>query len=350
MTPCTFAIPGDHTRRTGGFIYERRLLEELRASGRAVRHLRLPDGGASPDDATRAAWRAALETLEPDAPLILDGLVFGAMRSEDLERIRPPVVAMLHHPMGLEHGLPASLARALLVQESANLRHVAHVVVTSAHTAQSYVAMGADPRRITVALPGFDAARGGTRRDAGPRILSVGLLAQRKGHDVLIEALRRIADLDWSAQIVGKTHDPAIAEALAAQIARSGLGARVTLSGELDDAALAEAFGTARLFALATRYEGYGMALAEALCHGLPIVSCAAGAVPDTVGAAALLAPPDDTEAFARHLRDVLSDAALRGMLEAASRARGAALPRWRDTAAVMSGVLDQLSALRDPP
>ncbi|EIE49550.1 glycosyltransferase, putative [Citreicella sp. 357] len=343
MTECVFAIPGDHARRTGGFIYERRLLEELQAAGRSVHHLRLADGGATPDAATRAAWRAALDPLPRDVPLILDGLVFGAMHTRDLARIKAPVVAMLHHPMGLEHGLPAALARRLMARETANLRQAAHVVVTSPHTARTYVAMGADPERLTVALPGFDGPLPQPRPEAGPNILSVGLLARRKGHDVLIDALARIADLDWTALIVGKTHDPAIAGALQAQIADTGLGPRLRLAGELSDAALAEAYSRARIFALATRHEGYGMALAEALRYGLPIVTCAAGAVPETVGGGARLAPPDDASAFAAHLRALLTDDAARAALAAASRALGRDLPGWADTARLVGRVLDRL-------
>ncbi|MCA1284261.1 glycosyltransferase family 4 protein [Salipiger bermudensis] len=347
MRACAFAIPGDHRQKTGGFIYQRRLLEELQASGRHVEHVRLPAeaAAAEQDVALRAEVAEVLEALPPDQPLILDGLLFAAMETAQLARLRCPVVAMLHHPMGMEQGLAPDLSRQLLAQEMANIRHAEAVVVTSPHTRQTYIGLGADPDRITVALPGYDGPRDLTGVEAGPRILSVGLLARRKGHDVLIRALARIADLDWSAQIVGKSFDPVVEAELRALIAETGLGGRVALAGELPDAALARAYREARLFALATRYEGYGMALAEALCHGLPIVTCAGGAVPDTVGQGALLAPPDDPESFADHLRRLLSDDAARAELARRARAEGRALPRWSDTAAIMGRVLDGIQA-----
>ncbi|MCA0942534.1 glycosyltransferase family 4 protein [Salipiger pacificus] len=346
MRACAFAIPGDLCQKTGGFIYERRLLEELRAAGREVHHVALPAaaGAALQGPAVRAQVARALEALPPHMPLILDGLVFGAMRPAALQRLSCPVVAMLHHPMGLEQGLAPQLARRLLAQETANLSQATRIVVTSPHTREAYIGLGADPERITVALPGYDGPRDRPRVEAGPGILSVGLLARRKGHDVLIRALAQIADLDWTARIVGKRHDPAVAAELSVLITELDLDARVELAGEISDAALAEAYSSARVFALATRYEGYGMALAEALCHGLPIVSCAAGAVPGTVGAAALLAPPDDPGAFAAHLRTLLESPVVRADLAARSRDRGQGLPRWRDTAAVMGRVLDAIS------
>lgn len=345
MKPCAFAIPGDHRQKTGGYIYERRLLEELAAAGWQVRHIMLPAEAASADQtpALRAEVEALLAALPPDLPLILDGLAFANMRTEALARLACPVVAMLHHPVGLEDGLAPDVSQQLLAQEAANLAHAAHVVVTSGHTRQTYIKLGADPARITVALPGYDGPRDLPQEDAGPRILAVGLLARRKGHDVLIRALAQIADLDWTARIVGKAYDPAVGAELAALIAELGLGARIELAGELVDDALVGAYRSARIFALATRYEGYGMALAEALCHGLPIVTCDTGAVPDTVGDAALLAPPGDADAFAAHLRLLLTSEQARGDLAARARKLGRALPRWPDTAATMGSVLDAL-------
>lgn len=344
MRACAFAIPGDHRQKTGGFIYERRLLEGLQASGRPVRHIVLPAESAAAEQSPEVrAEVARLLSLPPDLPLILDGLVFAAMPTEALGRLACPVVAMLHHPMGMEDGLAPALSRRLLAQEAANLAHAAQVVVTSEHTRQTYIRLGADPARITVALPGYDGPRNLPRVEAGPRILSVGLLARRKGHDVLIRALAQVADLDWTARIVGKTHDPAVAADLAALIAGLGLAGRIELAGEISDEALSEAYRSARIFALATRYEGYGMALAEALCHGLPIVTCDTGAVPDTVGDTALLAPPGNAEAFAAHLRTLLTSQPARRDLGERSRRLGRRLPRWPQTAAIMGTVLDAL-------
>lgn len=344
MKACAFAIPGDHRQKTGGFIYERRLLEELQASGREVCHIALPaEAAGAEQSAAVQAEVARLLVLPRDMPLILDGLAFAAMPTETLARLPCPVVAMLHHPMGREDGLEPGLSRRLLAQEAANLAHAAHVVVTSEHTRQTYIGLGADPARITVALPGHDGPRDLPRAEPGPRILSVGLLARRKGHDVLIRALGQVADLGWTARIVGKTHDPAVAADLAALIEGLGLAGRIELAGEISDTALSEAYRSARIFALATRYEGYGMALAEALCHGLPIVTCDTGAVPDTVGDAALLAPPGDAEVFAAHLRTLLTSDSARRDLGERSRRQGRALPVWPETAAIMAAVLDAL-------
>jgi glycosyltransferase involved in cell wall biosynthesis len=348
MTPAAFAIPGDIAQLTGGFLYERHLLEALRRSGRAVTHVQLPAGfpDASAEEAAEA--RGTLTALPAQTPVILDGLVFGSIEPTTLKAMRAPIIAMLHHPLGLETGLSAARARHLLAREAENLTLAAHVVVPSPHTAQILqTEFGVDPSRISIALPGFERpAAVATPRRRPPLILSVGLLAARKGHDVLLQALAQITDLDWQAEIVGKAHDPAIASALSAQRDALGLDERVRFSGVLARPDLDQRYRAAHMFALATRYEGYGMVFGEAMLHGLPIVTCHTGAVPDTVPeGAGLLVPTDAPEAFAQALRSVLSDPAQHRAMSHASAAAGARLPTWDDTAAVMGRVLDTVGA-----
>ena len=345
--PAAFAIPGDLSTRTGGYNYERSLLHALQASGRDVAYIRLGDSFPHPTPQDSAHALRALQALPPERVLVLDGLVFGSIDTEGLARVRAPVVAMLHHPLGLEAGLAPDRAAALIARETANLRLAAHVAVPSPHTARILAAdFGVAPERITIALPGFD--RPGpavTARAEPPLILSVGILCERKGHDVLLEALARNADLPWQAEIVGLTHDPAVETALRRQRAALGLEGRVRLAGCIPDTALERLYSGARVFALATRYEGYGLVFSEAMLHGLPVVTCAVGAVPETLPeGAGILVAPDDPAAFAAALRRMLTDPALHTACSARARAAAADLPRWSDTAAVIGDVLDRLA------
>lgn len=346
--PAAFAIPGDLHRRTGGFIYEARVLREL-AAGRPMRHVELPAGFPDPTAVEMAAAVARLTALPEAEPVILDGLVYGAIDTGGLARVAAPLIAMIHHPLALETGLPPERARHLHRTEAANLALAAHVVVPSAHTARILATdYGVEAARITVAPPGFDRPpAGGAAKDTPPLILSVGLLAERKGHDVLLAALGRIRLLPWRAEIAGPVHDAGVAAALVAQRDALGLAGRVTFRGSLDAAALEDAYARATIFALATRYEGYGMVLSEALLRGLPVVSCRTGAVPDTVpDGAGILVGVDDAVGFAAALERLLTDAPFRAGLTAAAAAGGAALPGWADTAAVIGGVIDRLGRL----
>ena len=339
------AVPGDLKTRTGGYIYDARLLDELRAQGRDVAHLALPGGFPVPDDAAMAGALAQLQAVPEDRPVIIDGLALGALEPEGVARIRAPIVALIHHPLALETGLSPEQAAHFARVEAANLARAAHVMVPSPHTAEVLVRdYGVPEARLTVARPGIDQPDAPPAPSAPPLILSVGVLAPRKGHDVLLRALAQLTDLEWNAVIVGKAHDDTTWPELASLRGELLLSGRVNFEGELSRDALAERYRAASIFALATRYEGYGMVFSEALVHGLPIVSCRAGAVPDTVPEeAGLLVPVDDPEAFAAALRGLLDDPAQRARLAEAARRHGAALPGWADTAALFGAVLDAL-------
>lgn len=178
-----------------------------------------------------------------------------------------------------------------------------------------------------------------------PLILAVGSHSPRKGHDILLRALAGLTDLEWQAVIAGAVGDDGYSTGLGRLIDELSLSDRVSLFGPRSDDELTELYCQASVFALATRYEGYGMVFAEAMAYGLPIVSCDTGAVSDTVATGAgLLVPVDDVDSFSRALRQVLTDPVVSRTLGRASAEAGAALPSWEDTASLVEGVLEKVA------
>jgi glycosyltransferase involved in cell wall biosynthesis len=113
------------------------------------------------------------------------------------------------------------------------------------------------------------------------------------------------------------------------------LGNRVDVASE---------YVQADLFVLPSLFEGYGMAFAEALSFGLPIIAARAGAVPDVVpDAAGLLVPPADSHSLALALRSLLENSALRIQLQTGARNAAANLPRWQDTASCVDQLIRRL-------
>jgi len=339
-----FAVPGDIRTLTGGYLYDRRLADALAASGLDLRHLTFGDSFPAPTASDMADALSQLADLPPQCPVIVDGLAFGALDTARLSDLRAPLVALVHHPLALEPGLPPDRIRQMAARETANLALARHIVVTSPHIARLLeTTYGVARHRISIAQPGFalpPVARS-VPRETPPLILSVGILARRKGHDILLRALSEIVDLDWQAEIVGRAHEPDTARALHDLRDSLGLAARVRLSGEVPQPTLDALYRKASLFALATRYEGYGIVFGEAMGHGLPIIATRAGAVPDTVpSGAGLLVAPDDWVAFADALRRLLGDADLRGVCAAAARHGAEHLPTWADCALVVADAL----------
>lgn len=345
-----WAIPGDLDTPTGGYAYDRRVMEALRDGGREIRVAHLGDSFPQPTAADLADVSRQLGTVPPSTIVIIDGLAFGALDTATLESVSAPIIALVHHPLAFEGDLAEGRREKLMLSERENLARASAIIVTSPSTGRLLVdEYGVEPERITVAEPGTDQPRLPHQPATPPLILSVGSQSPRKGHDVLLEALGQARDLPWRAVIVGSARDESYAQQLLSLCETLGLNDRVTLTGVLDTDELDKLYSQATVFALATRFEGYGMVFAEAMAHGLPIVSCNAGAVADTVAeGAGLLTTPNDPGAFSAALRSVLSNNTLRQSMTDASLTAGEQLPSWKHTAKIVASVADRLETQRD--
>jgi glycosyltransferase involved in cell wall biosynthesis len=344
-----FAVPGDLATPTGGYAYDRRMIAELELLGWRIDLLNLGEGFPWPSEATRMAAQAQLLAIEAGRIVVVDGLALGVLPEAASQLAgRDPLLGLVHHPLALEFGLSAAQADALRRSERAALAAVQHVVVTSPATARLVASdYGVPAERITVAMPGSDPVRPTQASKDGPvRLLSVGSVVPRKGYDVLIAALATLTDLPWRLTIAGdRTRDPDASAQLDADIARHALGNRIALLGAIAPERLTALYSEADAFVLASRFEGYGMAYAEAVAHGLPIIGTDAGAIPDTVPAeAGLLTAPGDVPALAQALRSLIGDADLRQRLAAAARAAAPQLPSWQQSAQIFARALERLA------
>jgi glycosyltransferase involved in cell wall biosynthesis len=344
-----FAVPGDLATPTGGYAYDRRMIAELGDLGWRIDLLDLGEGFPWPDEATRAAAQTRLLAMPAGRCIVIDGLALGVL-PETASRLagRNPLLALVHHPLALEWGLSATQADALRAGERAALAAVTGVVVTSAATARLVASdYGVPAERITVARPGSDPApMSQGSQDGIVRLLSVGAVVPRKGFDVLIAALASLTDLPWRLTIAGdRTRDRNATARLDADIARHALGDRIAGPGAVSPQHLAALYAEADAFVLASHFEGYGMAYAEAVAHGLPVIGTSAGAIPDTVPPdAGLLVGPGDIPALARALRRIIGDADLRRRLASAARAAAPQLPSWRNSAEILARALETLA------
>jgi glycosyltransferase involved in cell wall biosynthesis len=344
-----FAVPGDLATPTGGYTYDRRIIAELPALGWQPQALDIGEGFPHPTAAVRAAARRRLTQLSAAWPVVIDGLAFGALAEEAAALAATHrIIALVHHPLALETGLSESEAAALRASERAALVHAREVVVTSPSTARLLSAeFGVPPERLSIVQPGTDRIHERPRAgDSAVELLAVGSVVPRKGYDVLVAALGKISELAWRLTIAGdRDRSRETARALDAEIARLGLGERISFTGAVARERLMALYTAADLFVLPSRFEGYGMAFAEAIAHGLPVVGTRAGAIPETVPAGAgMLVPPDDSEALAAVLRALIEDAGERERLAAGARAAAEALPTWPEQAARFAQVLERLA------
>ena len=344
-----FAVPGDLATPTGGYGYDRRMIAELRDIGWEIDLLDLGEDFPSPSETTRAAALTRLLGVPTGRAIVIDGLALGVLPEAALQLAgRNPLLALVHHPLALEWGLSLAQAETLRASERAALAAVKGVVVTSTATARLVASdYGVPAERITVARPGSDPAplaKGS--QDGVVRLLSVGAIVPRKGFDVLIPALATLGDLPWKLTIAGdRTRDRDAAARLDADIAHLALAERIDVLGAVSPHRLAALYTDADIFVLASRFEGYGMAYAEAVAHGLPVVGSKAGAVPETVPPeAGLLVDAGDIPALAHALRRLIGDAGLRQRMASAARAAVPQLPTWRQSAEIFERALERLA------
>ncbi|MEO1491100.1 MAG: glycosyltransferase family 4 protein [Pseudomonadota bacterium] len=339
MTRAAFAVPGALETPTGGYAYARRLLREAPGQGLDLGHVALPGSFPVPTPTHLGETEQILADLPAGQPLLIDGLAFGALPEALVGQITAPIVALCHHPLALEAGLSIDMARHLRRTETAALAMAARVITTSHATAGILSTdYGVAAERITVAPPGTDPAPRGPGSGKGRcQILAVGSLTRRKGHDRLIAALADLGALDWSLRIVGPESDPSVAAALRAQIKDAGLEDRIELAGALSLPALTAAYQSADLFVLASEYEGFGMAFAEAMSHGLPVLGLRSEAVEEATADAAQLVRADALpDALGALIRSPDQRTALADRCWTAAQT----LLRWPQTAGIIARVL----------
>ena len=341
----SFVLPGDLNTRTGGYGYDREIIAGLRDLGWHVDVHSLDASFPFPSTAALDAARATLAAIPDDRLVIVDGLAFGAMPEiAQAEARRLRLVGLVHHPLALETGLTPEQADMLRTAERRALAATRAVIVTSAATRSTLQDYAVPPGHVTVVEPGTasaPAASGSGSREL--TLLCVASLTARKGHDLLFAALSGLKAFGWRLDCIGGAMgDERRFGDLQEQLRSHGLLKRVTFAGEGDDAMVGRAYAAADLFVLPTRYEGYGMVVAEALARGLPVVSTRTGAIADLVGEhAGLIVPPGDLTALRMALRRFLSDADLRASLRQGALAVRSRLPQWQDSARKVASVLD---------
>ena len=343
-------VPGALEQRTGGYLYDAHVVDGLRALGWTVRVHNLTGSFPAPDAEATESMRATLRAIPDGATVVIDGLAMGGLPGpigEVAGRLR--VISLVHHPLAEETGLSEEDRSRFRASEVAALDSCAGVIVTSPFTARVLADFDVPPDRIEVVPPGTTRRPLAEGPGAGrpPSLLCVATVAPRKGHDVLVPALEQLRDLPWTCTCAGSLdRAPDFAREVRERVRAAGLDDRIDFPGEQSEEGLGSLYRAASVFVLPSYYEGYGMALAEAIVCGLPVVSTTGGAIPFTVPAeAGILVPPGDPEAFTEALRTVLTDDACRERLARGAKSHRDAFPGWDATARAFAAAVGKLTA-----
>lgn len=339
-------IYGSLATVSGGYLYDRKLVEHWRRAGDTVEVIALP-------------WRNyALHLTDNLAPSLLGRLraaSYDALLQDELNhpslvwlnrflRGRYPLYSIVHHLRASE-ARPAWQNLFYRAVEQQYLRSVDGFIFNSETTRAAVEALVGQDRRAVVAHPAGDhlgvtlseSAVALRAHAPGPlRVLFIGNLIPRKNLPVLLSALAQLPRGQWHLTLVGSlTADAAHARVVQKQIADLRLTDSVTLRGALPEALLIDELKRAHVLAVPSQYEGFGIVYLEGMACGLPALAGANGAAHEIIaeGVNGFLIAPDDAERLAAHLRRLMEDRSALEVLSRAALARFRAHPTWAQSA-----------------
>ena len=230
-----------------------------------------------------------------------------------------PLVAQFHHPKSFDAPidllyLPLHRLIEWVTYRNADLI-LAHSVFGSQKVAENF---RIPPSRVRVGYCGIDSTRFSPSEKSAHaqfRLLSVGILERRKAFDQLLKALGIILSRGKGhpeLTIIGDGPDRMRLKHLADDL---GIESAVRFAGFVTEGELLSHYQRADAFVFPSYMEGFGIAIAEAMACGVPVIACNASAVPEVVGDAGILVPPNDFHALAEAIVRIMEDEDLRKRL-----------------------------------
>ncbi len=342
-------IYGSLNTVSGGYLYDRMLVEYLRRQGDFVdiisllprdysRHLR---------DNFSKSLRRRLESTSLDV-LLQDELNHPSLfwLNRHLQSHKPyPLISIVHH-LRCSETRPAWENRLYRWIEKHYLNSIDGFIFNS-QTTRSVVEnlLGTETRNV-VAYPAGNRLRGTITfeqisyraQKPGPlQIIFLGTLTERKRLHILLAALARLPRDSWDLDVVGNlTGDPIYVEFIRQQISRNGLKEKVNLAGTLNDAELAVRLAHSDVLIMPSSYEGFGIVYLEGMGFGLPAIASTAGAAREIIsdGENGFLVPPDDPDALGEAIKTLSQDRTCLLQMSIAARQRYEAHPTWHNSTA----------------
>lgn len=335
-------IYGSLDMLSGGYLYDRKLVEFLRSKGDSVEVVSLP---------WRSYTSCLVDNLSPAVRKRLDKLDVDVLLEDELNHPslfllngpllwqgRFPVLSIVHHLRSSERHPPALLPFCRAV-ERRYLRSVEGFIYNSQTTRVAVDQLRGAPGRGVVAYPAGDRFGSLTReeihahrQDNAPlKCLFIGNLIPRKGLHTMLAALRQLPPGSVDLRVAGRDDaDPGYTARLRRMAA--SLGGQVSFLGRRSDDEIRAELCRADVLVVPSSYEGFGIVYLEGMAYGLPAVATTGGGASEIVqdGLNGLLVPPENSDALARALLSLAGDRERLGRMRLAARAHFDEFPTWQ--------------------
>lgn len=291
-------IYGSLDLNSGGFLYDRLVVQALEAMGDQVSVIELPWRSYRQSLRDNLDEALAFKLASADWEVLVEdelahpSLVRTNRRVHQLSRRRFPIISLVHL---LRSSQSWEDWRGWLYRqvERRYLRGVDGCIYVSRHTRQaSETLAGVSPPSVIAYPagdhldPGLPPAEQQARADPdGPlQIIFLGSVVPRKALHTLLEALQQLPEIDWRLWVAGSLEeDPQYARRMQAQAAAPPLHGRVVFLGELPAAEVSQQLAASQVLALPSEAEGFPIACLEAMAHALPVITSAASGAPELV-------------------------------------------------------------------
>ena len=338
-------IYGSLDNLSGGFLYDRKLVDCLKAAGDEVQVIGIPwrNYGRHLADAMSRGLRRELMSADVDV-MLQDELNHPSLfRVNRAIRGRRPIISIVHH-LRLSELRARWKNRAYSVIERSYLRSVDGFVFNSETTRDVVHKQIGSGKPHVVAVPAGDRFHSSmtegdvkTRAMAnGPlRILFLGNVIERKQLHVLLEAMTLVGNAPMRLDVVGGLEaEPEYAVRMRRQVEQLGLQDRVTFHGPVLDDALREHLVAAHVLAVPSSYEGFGIVYLEGMAFGLPAIATNSGAAHEIItnDRDGFLIPMGSAQELSIRLRDLATDRDQLARMGASALKRFARHPTWQQS------------------
>ncbi len=327
---------------SGGYLYDRKLVECLTAAGDDVNIISIPwrNYGRHLTDALSRGLRRQLTSANVDV-MLQDELNHPSLfRVNRAVHGRWPIISIVHHLRVSE--LRAQWKNRIYgVIEHSYLRSVDGFVFNSETTRDTVHARIGGRKPYIVAVPAGDRLQSSlteedvTARamsDAPLRILFLGNVIERKQLHVLLEALRFVGNAPMQLDVVGGLEvEPEYTERTRRQVEALGLNERVIFHGPVKDDALREHLERSHVLAVPSSYEGFGIVYLEGMAFGLPAIATDSGAAHEIITDRqnGFLVESGSAPELAMRLRDLATDRVRLAAMGVEALQRFARHPSW---------------------
>ena len=280
--PYYFIYPGDINTKTGGYIYEKNILKRAKKINFNLKAIKLSDSFPFPKKNDLKKLKKILEKLPNNSVLIFDGLVFEAIDSviNDLDKFE--IIALIHHPLYLE--FEGNRSQIFLKKAKKLYKKTKKIIVTSNNTKKLiFDKFNINQQKIHVVEPGIAKLRKYKfKKEKNLNLLTVGSIIERKNYHYLINELRYMDNIKLN--IVGDTtRESKYYKRLLKIISNHKLSDKIKFYNNVSTDLLSKLYSKCDFYVSVSKYEGFGMSLANALQLKKMIITFKTKTIMDTL-------------------------------------------------------------------